>query len=104
MKHLEFVGRCTEYIGYTHVEIVNSSTRLSFKVPSTANVEETFKKIVENNYELLVSTSAAISFELNIETIEKTETIIKEQGIEIEEFIQDTLIKYINQNRLDIIK
>ena len=30
MKHLGFVGKSTEYIGYTHVEIINSSLRLSF--------------------------------------------------------------------------
>lgn len=45
MKHLGFVGKSTEYIGYTHVEIINSSLRLSFNVPLTNNVEETFKKL-----------------------------------------------------------
>lgn len=64
MKHLGFVGKSTEYIGYTHVEIINSSLRLSFNVPLTNNVEETFKKIVDNNYDLLMSTSAEMSFEL----------------------------------------
>ena len=33
MKHLGFVGKCTESIGYTHVEIINSSLHLSFNVP-----------------------------------------------------------------------
>lgn len=51
-----------------------------------------------------MSTSAEISFELDSDTLIKAETIIKEQGIEIEEFIQDVLIKYINQNQLDTIK
>ena len=34
MKHLGFVGKSTEYLGYTHVEIINSSLRLSFNIPS----------------------------------------------------------------------
>ena len=55
MKHLEFVGKSTEYIGYTQVEIINSSLRLSFNVPSTNDLKETFKKMVENNYDLLGS-------------------------------------------------
>ncbi|ATO21181.1 hypothetical protein BS636_15925 (plasmid) [Acinetobacter sp. LoGeW2-3] len=101
MKHLGFVGKSTEYLGYTHVEIINSSLRLSFNVPSQNNLEEAFRKIVENNYDLLMSTSAEISFELESEIITKVENIIKQQGIELEEFIQDTLIKFINQNQLD---
>ena len=101
MKHLEFVGKSTEYIGYTHVEIINSSLRLSFNVPSTNDLKETFKKMVENNYDLLMATSGEIEFELESETIEKIEEILKEKDIEFEEFIQDSLIKFINQNRLD---
>lgn len=101
MKHLGFVGKSTEYLGYTHVEIINSSLRLSFNVPSQNNLEEAFRKIVENNYDLLMSTSAEISFELESEIITKIEKLIKQQGIELEEFIQDTLIKFINQNPLD---
>ncbi|MGL5404627.1 MAG: hypothetical protein ACRC9I_12945, partial [Acinetobacter sp.] len=104
MKHLGFVGKSTEYIGYTHVEIINSSLRLSFNVPLTNNVEETFKKIVDNNYDLLMSTSAEMSFELENETLEILEKVIREQGIETEEFIQNTLIKFINQNGLDTTK
>lgn len=101
MKHLGFVGKSTEYLGYTHVEIINSSLRLSFNVPSQNNLEEAFRKIVENNYDLLMSTSAEISFELESEIITKVEKLIKQQDIELEEFIQDTLIKFINQNPLD---
>ncbi len=101
MKHLGFVGKSTEYLGYTHVEIINSSLRLSFNVPSQDNLEEAFRKIVENNYDVLMSTSAEISFELEGEIITKVENLIKEQGIELEEFIQNTLIKFINQNQLD---
>lgn len=101
MKHLGFVGKSTEYIGHTHIEIINSSLRLSFNVPSTGNVEETFKKVVENNYELLESTSAIISFDFDSEIIEKIDKIIKEQGIEIEQFVQDTLVKFINQNQIN---
>ena len=104
MKHLGFGGKSTEYIGYTHVEIINSSLRLSFNVPLTNNVEETFKKIVDNNYDLLMSTSAEMSFELENETLEILEKVIREQGIETEEFIQNTLIKFINQNGLDTTK
>ncbi len=33
MKHLGFVGKSTEYLGYTHIEIINSSLRLSFNIP-----------------------------------------------------------------------
>ena len=47
MKHLGFVGKSTEYLGYTHVEIINSSLRLSFNIPSTKDLEETFKKMDE---------------------------------------------------------
>ena len=101
MKHLGFVGKSTEYLGYTHVEIINSSLRLSFNVPSQDNLEEAFRKIVENNYDVLMSTSAEISFELESEIITKVENLIKEQGIELEEFIQNTLIKFINQNQLN---
>ena len=101
MKHLGFVGKSTEYLGYTHVEIINSSLRLSFNIPSTKDLEETFKKMVENNYDLLMATSGEIEFELESETIEKIEEILKEKDIEFEEFIQDSLIKFINQNRLD---
>ena len=103
MKHLEFVAKSTEYLGYTHVEIINSSSKLSFNVPSTSNVEETFKKIVENNYDLLMSTSSEITFEFDSEMMVKVENVFKDQGIELEQFIQDTLIKFINQNRLDTI-
>ncbi|MFH7806974.1 hypothetical protein [Acinetobacter sp. BSP-53] len=103
MKHLGFVGKSTEYIGYTYVEIINSSLRLSFNVPSKSNVDETFRNIIENNYDLLMATSSEISFELDQETIKNTEKVLKEQGMEIEEFIQDTLIKFINQNPLDTI-
>ena len=92
MKHLGFVGKSTEYIGYTYVEIINSSLRLSFNVPSKSNVDETFRNIIENNYDLLMATSSEISFELDRETIKNTEKVLKEQGMEIEEFIQDTLI------------
>lgn len=100
MKHLEFVGKCTEYIGYTHVEIINSSLRLSFNVSSKKNLEETFKKMVESNYDLLRETSGKIEFELDDETIEKIEKITKEQGIEFEEYVQNALIKLINQYEL----
>ena len=88
---------------YTHVEIINSLTRLAFNVKSTRNIEEAFKKIVENNYDLLMSTSEEISFELDSETIAMAEQIIKEQGIEFEEFIQNALINFINQSELDAI-
>jgi len=101
MKHLGFVGKSTEHLGYTHVEIINSSLRLSFNVSLKKNPEEVFRKIVENNYDLLKSTSAEISFELDSEKITMVENLIKEQGIEVEEFIQDTLIKFINKNQLD---
>lgn len=57
--------------------------------------------MVESNYDLLMLTSAEISFELESEIITKVENTIKAQGIEIEEFIQDALIKFINQNQLD---
>ena len=57
--------------------------------------------MVESNYDLLMLTSAEISFELESEIITKVENTIKDQGIEIEEFIQDALIKFINQNQLD---
>ena len=101
MKHLGFVGKSTEHLGYTHVEIINSSLRLSFNVPLKNNPEEVFRKMVESNYDLLMLTSAEISFELESEIITKVENTIKAQGIEIEEFIQDALIKFINQNQLD---
>lgn len=101
MKHLGFVGKSTENLGYTHVEIINSSLRLSFNVPLKNNPEEVFRKMVESNYDLLMLTSAEISFELESEIITKVENTIKDQGIEIEEFIQDALIKFINQNQLD---
>ncbi|MEY2340453.1 hypothetical protein AB0879_019650 (plasmid) [Acinetobacter baumannii] len=74
---------------------------MSFNVPLKNNPEGVFRKIVENNYDLLISTSAEISFELDSETITKAENLIKEQGIELEEFIQNTLIEFINQNQLD---
>jgi len=102
MKHLGFVGKSTEYLGHIHVEIINSSLRLSFNVSSENNLEETFRRIVEKNYDLLMATSAEISFELDSEMITRAENLIKEQGIELEEFIQDILIKFINQNQLDI--
>ncbi len=101
MKHLGFVGKSTEHLGYTHVEIINSSLRLSFNVPLKNNPEEVFRKMVESNYDLLMLTSAEISFELESEIITKVENTIKDQGIEIEEFIQDALIKFINQNQLN---
>ncbi|MFC6053864.1 hypothetical protein ACFPT0_13705 [Acinetobacter portensis] len=101
MKHLGFVGKSTEYVGYTHIEIINSSLRFSFNVASNKNLDEVFRKVIENNYDLLMSTSAEISFELEPETIEKVEKVIRAQGIEMEEFIQETLIKFINQNSSD---
>ena len=100
MKHLEFVGKSTEYIGYTHVEIINSSLRLSFNVPSTNDLKETFKKMVENNYDLLMETSDKIEFELDNDVLKKIEKITKEQGIEFEEYVQNALIKLINQCEL----
>ena len=45
-----------------------------------------------------------MSFELENETLEILEKVIREQGIETEEFIQNTLIKFINQNGLDTTK
>ena len=103
MKHLEFVGKSSEYIGYTHVEIINSSLRLSFNVPSTNDLKETFKKMVENNYDLLMETSDKIEFELDSEVIKKIEKMTKEQGIEFEEYVQNTLIKCINQYELTVL-
>jgi len=100
MKHLGFVGKLTEYIGYTHVEIINSSLHLSFNVPLKNDLEATFKKMVENNYDLLMETSDNIEFELDNETIKKIEKITKEQGIEFEEYVQNALIKLINQYEL----
>jgi len=100
MKHLEFVGKSTEYIGYTHVEIINSSLHLSFNVPSKSNLEETFKKMVENNYDLLMKTSDKIEFELDSDVLKKIEKITKEQCIEFEEYVQNALIKLINQCEL----
>lgn len=100
MKHLGFVGKQTEYIGYTHVEIINSSLRLSFNVPSRNNLEEMFRKMVESNYDALMATSAEIDFELDIEVIEKAEQFIKAHGMEIEEYIQNILIKLINEDKL----
>ena len=41
--------------------------------------------MVESNYDLLILTSAEISFELESEIITKVENTIKDQGIEIEE-------------------
>ena len=101
MKHLGFVGKSTEYVGYTHIEIINSSLRFSFNVASNKNLDEVFRKVIENNYNLLMSTSAEISFELEPEMIEKVEKVIRAQGLEMEEFIQETLIKFINQNSSD---
>ena len=101
MKHLGFVGKSTEYVGYTHVEIINSSLRFSFNVASNKNLDEVFRKVIENNYNLLMSTSAEISFELEPEMIEKVEKVIRAQGLEMEEFIQETLIRFINQNSSD---
>lgn len=103
MKHLGFVGKSTEYVGYTHIEIINSSLRFSFNVAANKNLDEVFRKVIENNYDLLMSTSAEISFELEPETIEKIEKVIRVQGLEMEEFIQETLIKFINQNSSDPI-
>lgn len=100
MKHLGFVGKSTEYLGYTHIEIINSSLRLSFNVPSKNDLEKTFKKMVENNYDLLMETSAEIEFELENETVAKIEKIIKEKEIEFDEFVQNALIKFINQNEV----
>ena len=100
MKHLEFVGKSTEYIGYTHVEIINSSLRLSFNVPSTNDLKETFKKMVENNYDLLMETSDKIEFELDNDVLKKIEKITKEHDIEFEEYVQNALIKLINQCEL----
>lgn len=100
MKHLEFVGKSTEYIGYTHVEIINSSLRLSFNVLSTNDLKETFKKMVENNYDLLMETSDKIEFELDNDVLKKIEKITKEQDIEFEEYVQNALIKLINQCEL----
>lgn len=59
--------------------------------------------MVESNYDLLMATSSEVSFELDHEIIETLESLIKKQGIELEEFIQDTLIKFINQNQSDTI-
>ena len=70
-------------------------------MPLKNNPEEVFRRMVESNYDLLMLTSAEISFELESEIITKVENTIKDQGIEIEEFIQDALIKFINQNQLD---
>ena len=47
-----------------------------------------------------METSAEIEFELESETIAEIETIIKEKGIELDEFVQNALIKLINQNEL----
>ncbi|MCO8043711.1 hypothetical protein OC498_13950 [Acinetobacter bohemicus] len=99
MKHLGFVGKLTEYIGYTHVEIINSSLRLSFKVSSRNNLEEMFKKMVENNYDALMATSAEIDFELDADVLEKAEQVIKAHGVEVEEYIQNILIKLINADK-----
>ena len=60
--------------------------------------------MVESNYDLLMSTSSEISFELDNEIIEHLEKLNKKQGIELEEFIQDTLIQFINQNQSDTAK
>ena len=100
MKHLGFVGKSTEYLGYTHIEIINSSLHLSFNVPSKNDLEKTFKKMVENNYDLLMETSAEIEFELENETVAKIEKIIKEKEIGFDEFVQNALIKFINQNEV----
>lgn len=103
MKHLGFVGKATEHIGFTHIEIINSSLRLSFKVASKGDVEATFKKVVESNYDLLMETSTSIEFEVDIETLEKAEQIITSQGIEVEELIQNILIQFINKNESIVI-
>ena len=100
MKHLGFVGKSTEYLGYTHVEIINSSLRLSFNIPSKNDLKETFKKMVENNYDLLMETSDKIEFELDNDVLKKIEKITKEQDIEFEEYVQNALIKLINQCEL----
>lgn len=100
MKHLGFVGKQTQYIGHTHIEIINSSLRLSFNVPSRNNLEEMFRKMVESNYDALIATSAEIDFELDSEVIEKAEQIIKAHGMEIEEYLQNILIKLINEDKL----
>ena len=49
-----------------------------------------------------MSTSAEISFELDSEMIAKFENLISDQGIEVDEFIQNILIKFINQKQLDV--
>ena len=100
MTHLGFVGKSTEYLGYTHIEIINSSLRLSFNIPSKNDLKETFKKMVENNYDLLMETSDKIEFELDNDVLKKIEKITKEQDIEFEEYVQNALIKLINQCEL----
>ena len=99
MKHLGFVGKLTEYIGYTHVEIINSSLRLSFNVPSGNNLDAMFIKMVESNYDALMATSAEINFELDADVIAKVEQDTENQWVEIEEYIQNILIKLINEDK-----
>lgn len=73
-------------------------------MPLKHNPEEVFSKMVERNYDLLMLTSSEISFELDNDIIENLEKLNKKQGIELEEFIQDTLIQFINQNQSDTAK
>ena len=56
--------------------------------------------MVENNYDLLMETSDTLEFELDSEIIKKIEKITKEQDIEFEEYVQNALIKLINQSEL----
>ena len=56
--------------------------------------------MVENNYDLLMETSDKIEFELDNDVLKKIEKITKEQDIEFEEYVQNALIKLINQCEL----
>lgn len=47
-----------------------------------------------------METSAKIEFELDSDILKKIEKIAEEQGIEFEEYVQNTLIKCINQYEL----
>lgn len=96
MKHLDFVTTYTAntpkgYVG----KVINSSFKEKFYFDSKEEFESESIKFIENNIDSLLEYSEVLDVELDSCFIALMLEICKRDNIEVEEFIQNALLNFI---------
>lgn len=100
MKHLDFVTvyEMNQPKGYAG-HVINSSYKEKFYFDKKEEFEEASVKFIENNILNLMNGSEEINIELNDNLKQMVIEYCSNEDIEIEEFIQDALIKFMESSK-----